>query len=134
MNGFPIKGHPTINNIPMEMVRGGYMTGEMIQDAVSIGGVTPAQAVAILENRAYHSMPWAEAAARLKELVDEYQHGRIAPIEPPSNGPAALLERLTKMVDLFERARDNKTPITRAHCNELLVVLQLARQSLTNIS
>lgn len=125
MTGFPIKDHPTVFEIPVAMVRP-HLTRQQLQDAMSIGGVKSSQAVAILEDRPYRAMPLAEAAARLKELVDQF-NGQHTPALAPA---VPLLDRLNAAILTLEDIREGRALPHRAALNRLIVTIEAARETL----
>lgn len=125
MKTFPIKDHPTISELPIDMVQP-HLTRAQFEDAMSIGGVKSSQAVAILEDRPFRPMSLAEAAARLKELVDQFNGANT-----PALAPAVpIVDRLQQCIDHAEAIREGRALISRAALNRMIIVMQAAQEAL----
>lgn len=78
MRQFPIRLDDQIKTVPWEMlaehadqVQANHAIP--LESLAGLGGLTPQEAVAILEDREWHRMPCTGATLRLKELVDEWK-------------------------------------------------------------
>jgi len=77
---FPIRQDDEIKTVPWAMLeehraqaRANHGGRELEDIAVFKGGLTPCEAVAILEDREWERMPFTAATLRLRELVEEWQ-------------------------------------------------------------
>jgi hypothetical protein len=86
-----------------------------------MGGLTPEEAVCILEDRPFERMGMTYATLRLMELVQQWK-GRNTPVfqAPP------ISTRLEHALGLVQRLRDGRAIPHRAHWNELEAILQAA--------
>lgn len=87
------------------------------------GGLTPEEAVAILEDRPFERMPMTTATLILKSFVSAWV-GDIPPAVPASPRKE---DRISHGVSLLERLRDGKAVPHRAHYNELIAILEACK-------
>lgn len=84
---FPIRQDDEIKTVPWAMLeehraqaRANHGGRELEDIAIYKGGLTPCEAVAILEDREWERMPFTGATLRLRELVDEW-HGVVRGVD-----------------------------------------------------
>lgn len=127
---FPIRLDNEIKSIPWAMLEehgaqvAANNNGRPLDQIASMGGLTPEEAVAILEDRPFERMGMTYATLRLMELVQQWK-GRNTPAlqTPPAPDIATRLEHA---LGLVQRLRDGRAIPHRAHYNELEAILQAA--------
>lgn len=115
---FPIRLDDRVTSIPWDMIaaheaQARQNHGLYIEELAARGGLTPEEAVAILEDRPFERMPLTASTLRLKALVDEW-----------TNPAPVVATRVAGGIALLERLRDGKAVPHRGHYNELIAILQ----------
>jgi hypothetical protein len=92
------------------------------------GGLSACEAVAIIEDRRWEKMSLAEATARLKELVDQF-NGRHVPalVSAPA---IPIIDRLQHAIILLEDIREGRSTPHRGTLNRIIVTLEAAKEAL----
>lgn len=124
---FPIRLDQEVKAIPLAMLEAhaaqvaANHSGRPLGQLASMGGLTPEEAVCILEDRPFERMGMTYATLRLMELVQQWK-GRNTPVfqAPP------ISTRLEHALGLVQRLRDGRAIPHRAHWNELEAILQAA--------
>jgi hypothetical protein len=91
----------------------------------SYGGLTPAEAMAILEDREFARMPLSVARRRLQEMSVVFMHGRTSPSDA-----AHVNSRLETIVQRLEHMRDGHTVPSRTIFNMVLEDVAMIRRIL----
>lgn len=126
---FPIRLDQEVKAIPYamllehaEQVEASYH--KPIGQLASMGGLTPEEAVCVLEDRPFERMGMTYATLRLMELVQQWKGRNVPALQvPPAPDIATRLEHALGIVD---RLRDGRAIPHRAHYNELETILQAA--------
>ena len=126
-----IMNNPLISSIPWGLIepheaQAQHNHRQSLRRLNERGGLGASEAVAILEDRPWRSMPLAEATARLKELVDQF-NGRTVPALVPAVG---ITDRLTQAISLVEAIRDGKALAHRSAMTRLSIIMDAAREAL----
>jgi hypothetical protein len=128
---YPIRLDPELSNIPRSMILAHdaqceHNHGHSLEYRESkYGGLTPEEAVAILEDREYARMSILGARRRLLQLVVEF-HAKHS-----FSAMEMILAHLDSATNRAERMRDGHTPVHRGTFNLLLGDLVLLREMLT---
>lgn len=125
---FPIRLDDRISTIPWALLEPhepqAYRNhSQSIVRLAARGGLTPEEAVAILEDREWQALPNTYAVLRLKELVAEHLGIR----DGLSMVGEARSAALTRGIALLERMRDGHTAPHRGLYNELIAILEACK-------
>lgn len=99
-------------------------SGQDLARLAARGGVSPCEAIAIVEGRPWERMPLTAATLQLKQMVEQWK-GRNTPALQAPPAPD-ITTRLEHALGLVQRLRDGKAIPHRAHWNELEAILQAA--------
>lgn len=93
-------------------------------------GITPAQALAVLEDRKYERMFMPGAAIALKQAVEEWLNRGATPsfhtldVSPKPRTHIFLLTKSAETRRRLELIRDGQLHLTRSHLNEAITMLE----------
>lgn len=148
---FPIRLDDTIRTVPWELMeqhkaRAVMNHGVGLATLAAQGGLTPEQAVAIIENRGWERMPMTAATLRLKQLVDEWkgrntpallittshkgdipldpEARRFAVLENPDQRKSLAHGRAIHAKSLAKDMRDGRRAVSKPNWNELITALE----------
>lgn len=127
---FPIRLDDKISSVPMALmqkhdVQAVANHGHGLVWIASRGGLTPEEAVCVLEDKPFERMGATYATLRLMELVNQHR-GRPVPVLLAVPAPP-IGDRLEHALGLVRRLRDGRAVPHKALYNELEVILQAAK-------
>ena len=119
---FPIKNDLEIKSIPWAVLKPHELQAlrnhaQGLDRLASKGGVTPCEAVAIIEGRPWHRMPFSEARDTLMGYV------RKAMGEMPTD---IKRDPIREALELVRNMRDGRAANTRYNFNKLEILLERA--------
>ena len=119
---FPIKNDLEIKSIPWAVLKPHELQAlrnhaQGLDRLASKGGVTPCEAVAIIEGRPWHRMPFGEARDTLMGYV------RKAMGEMPTD---IKRDPIREALELVRNMRDGRATNTRYNFNKLEILLERA--------
>ena len=123
---FPIKNDLEIKSIPWAVLKPHELQAlrnhaQGLDRLASKGGVTPCEAVAIIEGRPWHRMPFSEARDTLMGYVRKAM-GATLRAEPTDIKRDPIREAL----ELVRNMRDGRVANTRYNFNKLEILLERA--------
>lgn len=133
MSGFPIRHDDLLKSIPWEVI-----TPHEVQalrnhrmglvKLAERGGLTPCEALAVIEGREWERMAFTDARRRLLDYVRGAADADTVAILDAATTPAALnREDLAAAIRMVEDFRDGRQHPTRWNCNRLLITLERVR-------
>lgn len=136
---FPIKNDLEIKSIPWAVLKPHELQAlrnhaQGLDRLASKGGVTPCEAVAIIEGLLWHRMPFSEARDTLMGYVRKAM-GSINFREPGEFGEGATLrveptdikrDPIREALELVRNMRDGRAGNTRYNFNKLEILLERA--------
>lgn len=140
MTGFPIRHDDLLKSIPWDVI-----TPHEVQalrnhrmGLVALaerGGLTPCEALAVIEGREWERMAFTEARRRLIDYVRGAvaDDAAVAALDAASSPDALNLEDLTAAIRMVENIRDGIQSPTRWNCNRLLATLERVRERVGDI-
>ena len=123
---FPIKNDLEIKSIPWAVLKPHELQAlrnhaQGLDRLASKGGVTPCEAVAIIEGRPWHRMPFSEARDTLMGYVRKAM-GATLRVEPTDIKRDPIREAL----ELVRNMRDGRAANTKYNFNKLEILLERA--------
>lgn len=129
----PIRNDNDITSIPMELlipheVQALRNHAQPLERLANRGGVTPEEALAIIEERPWQRMPFTEAREKLRA----YMRGPVNHREPGEYGDGATVLRdinrdpIREALELVRNMRDGRVDKARYNFNKLEVLLERA--------
>lgn len=124
---FPIVHDESIKSIPWDVLKPHEAQALVnhkypLEKLASMGGLSPEEALAIIEGRPWERMAFSEARRRLLDYVD----GANREPEPPPPEPAAVTA-INDALRMIENMRSGITPPSRHAFNKIAVTLERAR-------
>lgn len=124
---FPIALDPQLKAVPVSVLAPHEAQalknhGKNLKTLAAQGGLTPEEAVAIIEGRPWERMAFSEARQKLLDYVA----GATREPEPaPEESPAILA--INDAIRIAENIRSGLTPPTRHAFNKLIITMERAR-------
>lgn len=133
MTGFPIRHDDLLKSIPWEVITPHELQALRnhrmgLVKLAERGGLTPCEALAVIEGREWERMAFTDARRRLLDYVRGAADDKTVAVLDAATTPAALnLEDLTAAIRTVENIRDGIQSPTRWNCNRLLATLERVR-------
>lgn len=134
MTGFPIRHDDLLKSIPWEVITPHELQALRnhrmgLVKLAERGGLTPCEALAVIEGREWERMAFTDARRRLLDYVRGAADDKTVAALDAATTPAALnLEDLTAAIRMVENIRDGIQSPTRWNCNRLLATLERVRE------
>lgn len=124
---FPIMHDTEIKSVPWEVMQPHELQtlrnhSQSLERLASRGGVTPEEAVAIIEGRPWKRMPFTEARDMLMGYVAKTRDPRLRPAEPTDIKRDPIREAL----ELVRNMRDGRADKAKHNFNKLEILLERA--------
>lgn len=133
MTGFPIRHDDLLKSIPWEVITPHELQALRnhrmgLVKLAERGGLTPCEALAVIEGREWERMAFTDARRRLLDYVRGAADDKTVAALDAATTPASLnLEDLAAAIRTVENIRDGIQSPTRWNCNRLLATLERVR-------
>lgn len=129
--GFPIRHDDVIKSIPWDVITPHDVQAlrnhhQSLGKLAIRGGLTPCEALAVIEGRPWERMAFTDARRRLLDYVRgaAADDATVAALDAASSSPALNREDLAAAIRMVEDFRDGLQHATKWNCNRLLATLE----------